>query len=64
MNALIGGWEISGLARWRSGFPLTVGNGFNYPTNWQRFALGTLTQPVSTSLTRNGAGRHRPEYIH
>ena len=60
MNALIGGWEISGLARWRSGFPLTVGNGFNYPTNWQRFALGTLTQPVSTSLTRNGAGGTGP----
>lgn len=56
MNALIGGWEITGLARWRSGFPLTVGNGFNYPTNWQRNALGTLTSQVDSNLTRSGVG--------
>jgi Carboxypeptidase regulatory-like domain len=56
LNALIGGWQISGLLRWRSGFPLTVGNGFNYPTSWQRTALGTLTQPVTTNLTKDGAG--------
>lgn len=56
LNALIGGWQIAGIVRWRSGFPLTVGNGFNYPTNWQRYALGTLTQPVSTNITKNGPG--------
>lgn len=56
VNALIGGWQIAGVVRWRSGFPLTAGNGFNYPTSWQRTALGTLTQPVSTRITINGPG--------
>jgi Carboxypeptidase regulatory-like domain len=56
VDALIGGWELTTLARWRSGFPLTVGNGFNYPTSWQRNALGSLNGVVTTSLTQNGAG--------
>ena len=34
-NAFIGGWQLSGLARWTSGFPLTIGNGGTWPTNWQ-----------------------------
>jgi hypothetical protein len=56
LNAVIGGWSVSGLARWRSGFPLTIGEGFSFPTSWQHGALGTLIHPVSTSLTRSGPG--------
>jgi hypothetical protein len=34
LNALIGGWQFSGLGRWTSGFPITVDNGFSWATNW------------------------------
>lgn len=35
LNALIGGWQLSGLARWTSGFPGQVDNGSYFPTDWQ-----------------------------
>ncbi|MBV9780673.1 MAG: TonB-dependent receptor [Acidobacteriaceae bacterium] len=34
LNALIGGWHISGIFRWTSGFPITIDNGFTWATNW------------------------------
>ena len=35
IDAILGGWSFSGLARWTSGLPFTVGNGFDFPTNWE-----------------------------
>ena len=35
LDALIGGWQLSGLARWTSGFPVGVDNGSFFPTDWQ-----------------------------
>jgi hypothetical protein len=36
VDALIGGWQLSGLFRITSGFPVTVDNGFsNFPTNFE-----------------------------
>lgn len=34
LNALIGGWQLSGIFRWNTGFPITVDNGFQWATNW------------------------------
>ena len=34
LNALIGGWHFSGVARFTTGFPITVDNGFTWATNW------------------------------
>src|SRR5256886_4584395 len=34
-EAVIGGWQLSGLARWTSGFPVTISNGATWPTNWR-----------------------------
>jgi hypothetical protein len=34
LNALIGGWRVSGILRWTTGFPITVNNGFTWATNW------------------------------
>jgi hypothetical protein len=54
VDALIGGWQLSGLARWTSGFPVSVDNGQSWPTNWNyqglaqmaiRPATGVFTQP-------------------
>ncbi len=36
VDAVIGGWQLTGLMRWTSGFPVTVDNGFsNFPTNFE-----------------------------
>jgi len=34
LQTLIGGWHVSGLFRWTSGFPITIDNGFTWATNW------------------------------
>jgi hypothetical protein len=34
LNELIGGWHVSGIFRWTSGFPITIDNGFTWATNW------------------------------
>lgn len=34
LNELIGGWNVSGVFRWTSGFPITVDNGPAWATDW------------------------------
>ncbi len=34
LNALIGGWHVSGVFRWTTGLPITVDNGFTWSTDW------------------------------
>lgn len=51
LDALIGGWEISGLGRWTSGFPFSVGNSFDFPTN---FELTGNAIPSGTTLPKTG----------
>jgi Carboxypeptidase regulatory-like domain len=34
LDTLIGGWHVSGVFRWTSGFPITIDNGFTWATNW------------------------------
>jgi Carboxypeptidase regulatory-like domain len=47
VDALIGGWQLTGLARWTSGFPIGVSNGAQWPTNWQIQGFATPIGPVS-----------------
>ena len=36
LDAVVGGWQLSGLFRWTSGLPVTVDNGVtNFPTNFE-----------------------------
>ena len=42
LNAIAGGWTLSGLARWSSGLPFIVQNGFDFPTNWELNGFGVL----------------------
>ena len=35
VNAVVGGWQLSGLFRLTSGFPVNVSNGAQWPTNWE-----------------------------
>jgi hypothetical protein len=56
LDALIGGWQLSGLARWTSGFPVGVGNGAQWPTNWELSGFATQTGAVSTGLHKAADG--------
>jgi hypothetical protein len=53
VNALVGDWVVTDTARWRSGFPLSPSNGFNFPTNFFLTTAGTLTSSTNSSVTRN-----------
>jgi hypothetical protein len=64
-DALIGGWQLSGLARWTSGFPITVDNGGQYPTNYQLEGHADQLAPVTTGTyytgpNNNGVGNSAP----
>jgi hypothetical protein len=43
VDAFIGGWQLSGLFRLTSGFPISIFNGFNFPTNWEWGGNAVLT---------------------
>jgi hypothetical protein len=54
-NALIGGWEMTGIFRWNSGLP--SGQPFDndgWHTNWQIQSRGVLVRPLDSSPTRTG----------
>jgi len=56
LEAIIGGWQLSGLYRQTSGLPLNVFGGFNWPTNWQLGGNAFLTGPVQTGVFKNPDG--------
>jgi Carboxypeptidase regulatory-like domain len=45
VNAFVGGWQFSGLARWTSGFPTTIDTFTSFPTNWELPSSAILTGP-------------------
>jgi hypothetical protein len=55
-DALIGGWQLSGLIRWTSGFAVNVDNGGQYPTNYQLEGNADKLQPVATGTNFTGPG--------
>ena len=48
LDAVIGGWQLSGLGRWTSGFPFSVGNGYQWPTDWDLSGNGIKIASVKT----------------
>jgi len=51
VDAFIGGWQLSGLTRWTSGFPVSAANGLYWPTNWQEGGEATQIAPAHPSTT-------------
>jgi len=45
-NGVVGGWTLSGLFRWTSGFPATVEPGTNWPTNYNLTSAAVQTGPT------------------
>jgi hypothetical protein len=56
LDAIIGGWQLSGLFRLTSGLPVNVFGGFNWPTNWQLGGNAFLTGAVQTGAFKNPDG--------
>ncbi|HSB74161.1 MAG TPA: carboxypeptidase-like regulatory domain-containing protein [Terriglobales bacterium] len=56
LDAVIGGWQLSGLARWTSGFPISIQNGGTWPTNWQLGGDAMQIAPAHTGVTENADG--------
>jgi len=48
LDAIVGGWQFSGLGRWTSGFPFSIGNGFQWPTDWDLSGNAIQMAPVKT----------------
>jgi hypothetical protein len=55
LNALIGGWGVSGIWRASSGLPTGVGDGGQWATNWNLSGYAIPTAPVSSSNTKNSS---------
>jgi Carboxypeptidase regulatory-like domain len=46
VDAVFGGWGLSGIFHWTSGFPFTIGFGQGWSTNWQLQGQGIQTGPT------------------
>jgi hypothetical protein len=58
LDAIVGGWQLSGLFRMTSGFPVNVSNGFDWPTNWQLGGQSYLISPVKTGTYYINSGQN------
>jgi hypothetical protein len=57
VEALIGGWQLTGIFRWTSGLPFNIDNGFFFPTDWQLEGTASLVGPKPvTHTTKFGNG--------
>jgi hypothetical protein len=56
-EALLGGWQLSGIYRWTSGYPVNVFSGATWPTNWQ---LGGAAVPIAP-LPTTGVNKHNAD---
>jgi hypothetical protein len=45
-DELIGGWQTTGIVRWTSGFPFSVNNGNNFPTNYDIQGFATQISKI------------------
>ena len=59
VDALVGGWRLSGIFRYNSGLPFGAfdSGGVGWATNWNFTVGGTRLRPVATSPTRGEDGK-------
>jgi hypothetical protein len=57
LNQVIGGWQAAGIARWTSGFPVSVAHGLGFPTNYYTQGFATPIGPLPESgVTKDAPG--------
>lgn len=63
-NAVAGGWTISGVTRWSSGYPFTVSSGFGWATNFElesaAILSSTVTPQTGTYIVQQAGGGTGP----
>jgi hypothetical protein len=53
-DAVLGGWETTGIIRWTSGFPFLVDNGAYYPTNWDIEGWAMQRSKIPSAAAKRG----------
>ncbi|HXN25275.1 MAG TPA: carboxypeptidase-like regulatory domain-containing protein [Candidatus Dormibacteraeota bacterium] len=57
VDAVIGGWQLSGIFRWNTGLPVSAPyDDSRWATNWNVQSNTTPTRPVNTCVTKGGTG--------
>jgi hypothetical protein len=59
-NAIVGGWQLSGINRWSSGLPFSFREP-GWTTDWEWGSYGVLTQPVK--VHRHFDANGNPQYF-
>ncbi|HQU91821.1 MAG TPA: TonB-dependent receptor [Pyrinomonadaceae bacterium] len=54
VDAVIGGWTMSGIFRYNTGYPFAVSCVGGWPANWQRNSYCVRNEPIQTSPTKAG----------
>ena len=56
VDAVVGGWTVSGLWRWTSGYPFSISSGFGWATNFDEQSLAVLDgkRPQTGTFLING----------
>jgi len=57
VDAVIGGWQLTGILRLTSGLPYGVDNGSRWPTNWDIEGYATLKQKIPSAALKRGKGQ-------
>jgi len=52
-NHILGGWQVSGLARWTTGLPASVGHNRTWPTNYNWSGWATTVGVVNDGTNKN-----------
>jgi hypothetical protein len=54
VDAVIGGWQLSSIFRYNTGYPFSVSCVGGWPTNWNRYSFCVRLKDVQTSPTKAG----------
>jgi hypothetical protein len=60
VNALVGGWQVSAIWHASTGFPISVGDGGNWPTDWQLTPSASQVGPSPVQQTTRNGGNGGP----
>ncbi len=56
-DAILGGWQLTGILRLTSGLPYAVDDGSRWPTNWDIEGWATLAHKAPPSALKRGRGQ-------
>jgi hypothetical protein len=61
LDAIFGGWQVSGTFRITSGLPFSMGNGQRWPTNWEVSDIATPNgQPIPAIVSTGNSSQGSP----